>query len=222
MHVSAETRLFWHEEPPRGFKEWFLGTGSHGTAVGGGSIRVDEYLSDPTQPELGLKVRGSATGVEVKGLIAVIQDDLRVSPFAGPIELWAKWTSEVLQLDSVPTISTEKQRWLRTFDTTVITPVDIPLDSDEQPLRGTVLPVRGCNVELVKVRLLPTEETWWTYALEAFGTLETVENSLRTVAKILIARHEPALGNPLVASYPAWLSACGQAHGWVQQRGGVQ
>ncbi len=141
MHVSAEIRLFWHEEPPRGFNEWFLGTGSHGTAGGGGNTRVDEYLNDPEQPELGLKVRGSATGVEVKGLIAAIRDDLRVSPFAGPIELWAKWTSEVLQLNSVPTISTEKQRWLRTFDTSMITPVEIPLDSDEQPLRSHALPV---------------------------------------------------------------------------------
>lgn len=35
MLVSAETRLFWHKEPPQGFKEWFLGTGSFGTAVGG-------------------------------------------------------------------------------------------------------------------------------------------------------------------------------------------
>lgn len=212
MHVSAEIRLFWHEEPPRGFKEWLLGTGPHGTAVGGGNTRVDEYLSDPEQSELGLKVRGDKTGVEVKGLIAVIRDDLRVSPFRGPIELWAKWTSEVLQFNSVPTVSTEKQRWLRMFDTSMITPVELPLDSDEQPLRGQLLPVRGCHVELAKVRLLPTEDIWWTYGFEAFGTLETVENSLRAVAKVLAARHEPALGHPLVASYPAWLSACAHAH----------
>lgn len=209
MHVSAETRWFWHDEPPRGFRDWFLGTGSYGTAVGGGSTRVDEYLIDPEQSELGLKVRGGTTGIEVKGLIAVIRDDLGVPPFAGPIELWAKWTSKVLQIASFPTICTEKQRWLRKFDTTMIPPVEIPLASDEQALRSHVLPVRGCNVELVRVRLLPTGDTWWTYGFEAFGPLGTVENSLRAVAQVLVARHQPALGNPLVASYPGWLS--GQA-----------
>lgn len=212
MHVSAEVRWFWHEKPPRGFKDWFLGTESHDVAVGGGSTRVDQYLSDPQQPELGLKTRGSKPGVEVKGLIAVIGDGLCVPPFAGPIELWAKWTSEVLQIDLVATISTEKQRWLRTFDTSITPPLEIPLDYDEQPLEGHVLPVLGCNVELVKVRLRPNGDTWWTYALEAFGTLKTVEDSVRAVAAMLAARPAPSLGDALLANYPTWISTCAQSH----------
>ena len=211
MQVSAEIRVFWHGEPPRGFQDWFLGTAAHGTAVGGGSTRVDEYVSDPQQADLGLKVRGGKTGVEVKGLIAVIPDALRVPPFAGPIELWGKWTSEWLQLRSIATVSIEKQRWLRTFDTATISPVEVPLDGEEEALSGRPLPVLGCHVELAKIRRLPNEDAWWTYGLEAFGTLETAERALRAVATVLAARHCPALGNPLVASYPRWLISNGKA-----------
>ncbi|MEF8703657.1 MAG: hypothetical protein V5B32_10460 [Candidatus Accumulibacter sp. UW26] len=205
MHVSAEIRWFWREQPPEGFKDWFLSIVVHEVMVGGGSTRVDRYLIDPEQSELGLKARGGKTGIEVKGLVAVAPDGLNTPPFAGPIELWGKWTSEALQFGSLSTRSLEKQRWLRTFDTALASPVEIPLDSEDQPLDGHILPTQGCNVELVRIRLLPKGDTWWTYAFEAFGALESVANSLRMVASVIADRQPPPLGRPLVASYPAWL-----------------
>jgi hypothetical protein len=74
---------------------------------------VDEYLRDASQIELGLKRRGSKKGVEVKGLVAVTCGGLAVGPFAGPVELWAKWTSEPLELNSASTLTTEKRRCAR-------------------------------------------------------------------------------------------------------------
>ena len=59
-------------------------------------------------------------------------------------------------------------------------------------------------MELTQVSLL-NGEVWWTLGFEAFGTIRTVENDLRAVATILVARRPPELGDGLLASYPAWL-----------------
>jgi hypothetical protein len=162
-------------------------------------------LHDAGQPELGIKSRGGKQGIELKGLVAAIWDGLTVGPFEGPIELWTKWTSAQLALPSNSTISTEKQRWLRKFDTTGALPKEIPLDVKEQPLDQGPLPARGCNIELTQVRL-PDGELWWTLGFEAFGTIQTVERDLRAAATILAARQPPELTGGMLASYPAWLT----------------
>jgi hypothetical protein len=55
---------------------------------GGGLLRLDEYLSDPNQCELGIKRRGGKKGVEVKGLVTHAEQQLAAGPFVGPIEIW--------------------------------------------------------------------------------------------------------------------------------------
>jgi hypothetical protein len=141
----------------------------------------------------------------VKGLVAVTWSGVAVEPFVGPIELWTKWTSEALALPATATITTEKQRWLRTFETRVPVPQEIPLDEAEQPLDKRPLPTLGGHVELTRVRLA-YGEMWWTLGFETFGTLRTVENDLHAVVTTLAARRPPRLGQGLRLSYPAWLS----------------
>jgi hypothetical protein len=205
MQVSAEVRWFWHKTPPEGLKDWFCNANNDHCAAGGGvEEREDKYLRDASQSELGLKLRGNKKGVEVKGLVVVIWGGLTVQPFAGPVELWTKWTSEPLELNSNSTISVAKLRWLRKFDTTAQLPQEIPLDDKEQPRKDRPLPALGCNVELTQVRL-QNEDVWWTYGFEAFGTIRTVTNDLRAVATMLAARQPPDLKEGLLASYPAWL-----------------
>jgi hypothetical protein len=111
MQVSAEIRWFWHDASPPSLEDWFCKADGHYCSAGGGGTRVDEYLRDASQVELGLKRRGSKKGVEVKGLVAVTWGGLAVGPFAGPVELWAKWTSEPLELNSASTVTTTKRRW---------------------------------------------------------------------------------------------------------------
>jgi hypothetical protein len=101
-------------------------------------------------------------------------------------------------------VTIQKERWLRKFDTATSIPEEIPLDHTEQPLdKKRPLPVLGCNAELSRVRLRGAR--WWTLGLESFGTMATVENSLRAVAAVLAARRPPDLGTGELASYPAWL-----------------
>jgi hypothetical protein len=210
MQISAEIRWFWRNTPPPGLEDWFYNADSPFCVAGGGKTRVDEYLRDPRQIELGLKRRGGKQGVEVKGLVAVLWDGLAVGPFAGPIELWTKWTSEPLALPSGALFAVEKRRWLRKFDTSLARPQEIPLDADEQPLDKRPLPVLGCNVEFTQITLAG-DSVWWTLGFESFGTIWTIANDLRAVATTLAVRQPPALGEGLLASYPAWLSEHAQA-----------
>ena len=205
MEVSAEIRWFWRNTAPPGLVDWFRPADAHGYPAGGGRTRMDEYLRDANQVELGCKRRGGLPGVEVKGLVAVTWSGVTVEPFVGPIERWTKWTSEPLVFPTTATITIEKQRWLRTFDTSTPVPQEIPLDAEEQPLDKRPLPTLGCHVELTQVRL-PDGEVWWTLGFEAFGTLRTVENDLHAVATTLAARRPPGLGERLRLSYPAWLA----------------
>jgi hypothetical protein len=163
---------------------------------------VDEYLADHNQVELGVRRRGGK--LEVKGLVTATFGNLASSPFVGPIELWTKWTSEVLELGSALTVSIEKTRWLRKFDTATPSPEEIPLDSKENPLRARPLPALGCNVELTRI-MLRDKSIWWTLGFESFGTIQTVGRDLTAVALTLAARRPPEVATGLLASYPVWL-----------------
>jgi hypothetical protein len=204
MLQSAEIRWFWRGALPPGLEDWFRGRGAHPCAAGGGGTRTDEYLRDPGQGELGIKSRGGKPGLEIKGLVEVATPGLAVAPFAGPVEIWVKWSCEALDLGSRPRIPTEKQRWLRKFDTAGPTPEEIPLDDAERPVGGRPLPERGCNVELTRVGL-PAGIVWWTLGFEAFGRLATLQADLAAAAAALAGRRPPPLPGGILASYPAWL-----------------
>ncbi|MBN1612996.1 MAG: hypothetical protein JW950_00885 [Deltaproteobacteria bacterium] len=204
MLISAEIRWFWHKRPAPGIDDWFLRSDVHPCAAGGGMTRVDRYLRNPCQGELGIKRRGGVPGIEVKGLVKVTWGGLTADPFSGPVELWAKWTVESLELEMDALIAVEKRRWLRKFDTTDPLPREVPMDEEGMPPAGRPLPVAGCNVELTRVGL-SNGDIWWTLGFEAFGTIMTAERDLRTTAKALADRRPPSLAGGLLASYPGWL-----------------
>src|SRR5437762_2801792 len=101
MQISAELRWFWKDIPPDGLLQWFCGSDGHKFVAGGGKHRrVDRYLKESHQPELGIKSRGERLGaaraVEVKGLTVPVLTTLEIPPFVGAIQLWTKWTSKAL------------------------------------------------------------------------------------------------------------------------------
>lgn len=203
MQVSAEIRWFWSSLPAE-VEQWFRKPDETGCPPGGGGIRVDEYLCDPGQNELGIKKRGGRNLVEVKGLVARLEPGLDAGPFRGPIEIWSKWATERLTLEPGKTIQVSKRRWVRRYDTTRTTPTEVTLDEREWPING-VQPARGCNIELTEVTLA-AGETWWTLGLESFGGLESVTHDLRLAASFLAANATFPLESGRLASYPLWLT----------------
>lgn len=213
MDVSAELRWFWRGPPAPAFAAWFREAAAHGMSAGGGDFRIDDYLRDERQSELGLKHRGGGSAVEVKGLVAASLGESTAEPFAGQIELWCKWRSETLELDKGRLLRTEKRRWLRKFDagrSAPGAPAEVQLGRDEQPVeRERERPQRGCNVELTEIQLVDGAR-WWTFAFEAFGTVDTVADDLRACAALLAARRPPPLASGMLAGYPSWLRHCNE------------
>jgi hypothetical protein len=200
--VSAELRWFWRDTLPRGVEAWFR-NGS--LPPGGGTARVDEYLLDPEQRELGLKRRGARPGVEVKGLVAVLGETS--PPLGGRVQLWCKWTSEGLTIDRLPRLAVHKTRWLRKYDTSGVNLSEVELDAEERRRDSPdAVLERGCQWELVALRVDGDDANWWSVGFEAFGELATVEQSLRrTVAHV--AARAPQLDAGVEMSYPAWLAS---------------
>ena len=197
MIVSAELRWFWKDALPQDVERWFR-SGEY--APGGGTTRVDEYLVDRDQTELGVKKRGAGRGVEVKGLVALGRQT--ASPFEGRVQIWTKGISETLTIDHLPRVSIEKTRWLRKYDTSGARVEEVRVDASERAVRPIA---RGCQVELVAIAIDGRQESWCSVGFESFGELGTIEDSLdRTLVKL--APTAPHLGGGLAISYPEWLA----------------
>jgi hypothetical protein len=212
MQLSAEMRLFWRDRAPDRLEAWFRDKASHGSDAGGGGERTDKYVYDATQVELGIKQRdakpGATPSYEVKSLVAASWSRLTSGPLAGCVELWTKVSAKALILDEKLLVPISKVRWLRKLETAGVDPVEIPLNDREQPIdeqrRGAGLPTLGCHVELTKVTNA-NGDVWWTFGLEAFGHLKTIEDDLVATVQLMVARGLPSLDNGLALNYPAWL-----------------
>lgn len=212
MEISAECRWFWRVTPywvGKDLFEWFKNR--DGFLPGGGELRIDEYLLDRNQSELGIKRRGGRPGVEVKGLVRRTSTNLTVGAATAPTEIWGKWTTEVLSLDSFTTMKTEKTRWLRKYEMSSNQLKQIPLGKDERPLGGRSLPEAGCNVELTFLKTA-NGVGWVTFGLEAFGDFESLEHTVQMTSVEMTDSDSRRLltghvgdANVLVGGYPLWL-----------------
>jgi hypothetical protein len=57
MRLSAKLRWFWKGRPAKEFESWFAASGKGWHAARPAKTRLDEYLVDDTQRELGIKKR---------------------------------------------------------------------------------------------------------------------------------------------------------------------
>lgn len=205
MQLSAEIRWFWRSVLPAGLEDWFCTAEHHPFPAGGGQTRRDEYLRDCGDMELGIKRRDGKGGLEIKGIVGASSSPISVGPFQGSTQIWGKWSSTSLGLDESSTISVDKLRWLRKFETATREPVEIALDADEQPLESNNHHAsRSCCVELTRATVLD-EDVWWTLGFEAVGSLRTVEEDLLKVVRVMSDRWQGARIDGLLASYPVWL-----------------
>lgn len=192
MLLSAEIRLFWFHQKPVALEAWFMEAAIHGSQASGPEERTDVYLLDEKQAELGVKTRGEQPGLEVKGLIARLGDTIGFDSYTVPMELWSKWSSETLSIDTKPGVALHKKRWMRKFDTT-----KAPLVETQE-----TMPEKGCNVEWTMVAIA-SGETCWTLGFEAYGRLGDIEKSLRQVVLLINDRKPPHASNGKALSYPA-------------------
>jgi hypothetical protein len=112
-----------------------------------------------------------------------------------------------MDLSSFQTIAVQKKRWLRKFDTSNNEAFEIPLEEDELPVASQHPLEQGCNVEVTEIEV--EGRAWFSFGLEAFGQLASVDASLRKAATILTSRGLPELPEMITASYPRWISSYG-------------
>ena len=203
MLVSAEVRWFWRNECPRQIHDWFFRSGLPPV---GGRPRIDRYIQQPNNAELGIKERGDIAGLEIKGLVAT-----RTSPalakLASHLEIWCKWSCVVPDLSLTGAVTLTKTRWLRQFDTSQTVRLEIPFDADEESKSDYALHPLGCNVELTEVLGPSRTDIWWTLGFEAFDGLDAAPVSLlRTILpeETILAK---IVSSGELLSYPGWLLA---------------
>lgn len=206
MQVTAEIRWFWRDDEPRDVLDWFVSADVHGEPTATPPSRVDRYLVDGQQAELGIKARGGRHGVEIKGLVDAHAASLDIAPFVGPVEIWSKWWTSAMSLDAGSTIAIAKTRQVRAFETTGASPLEATKHLAAWLSGAVPLPSRGCNVEITRVET-PDGQLAWTMALEAYGDLSTVSADLVATAEAMADRRPPGFRNAECLSYPAWLEA---------------
>ncbi len=203
MLVSAEIRWFWPGNCPQPIHDWFFTTG---LPPGGGQPRIDRYLAQPDQAEIGVKARAGVPGLEIKGLVATRYDPT-LSASAPHFEIWCKWSCPVAGLNLTDEVAVTKTRWLRQFDTSKPVRVEVPLDANEKQKSGYPFPVQGCNVELTEVSIIGRQDAWWTLGFEAFGDLDTAPINLARTILPEMSELAGMVSSGALSSYPAWLSA---------------
>ena len=204
MRLSAELRWFWEGKPTIEFEQWFAAAGQDWHAARPAKTRLDDYLADQGQTELGIKRCSGGSIVEVKGFIAARNQKLAFSNCTASVELWAKWPSCALDLSCVRLITIEKRRSMRAFRPKGAGVRELPPNAEEP--RADTAP--ACNVELTRISG-PDRSPWWTLGLEAFGALEQIEGLLAATLAELERRNPPPLTNGQACSYPAWLATQG-------------
>ena len=199
MRLTAEIRWFWPDRPPPEFHGWFVGDGAAWIAAGSSKTRVDEYLLDPDQDSLGIKKRGRGD-VEIKGLISRRDKHLDFAGCTSPIEFWAKWASRTLDLDGLPLIRVEKQRWKRSFSVHAGAVSELATSSEPVPCQS------GCDAELTLLKG-PDMAPWWTLGFEAYGELDEVEAVLSRTVSLMARRCPPPLTPGEAIGYATWIKS---------------
>jgi hypothetical protein len=109
-----------------------------------------------------------------------------------------------LTIDQQPRIAIHKTRWIRKYDTAGAVVTEIELDDTERPRHVAASRIdRGCQLELVTLRVDDRNERWASLGFEAFGELDTLEDSLHRTIAYLSDAPVVTLGAEL--SYPEWL-----------------
>ncbi|HKP29297.1 MAG TPA: hypothetical protein VJU15_07830 [Gemmatimonadales bacterium] len=186
MLASAELRWFWKGPRPR-LQAWLV-SDPHGPCRE--ETRVDHYLSQAGERELGIKRRGAGHGVEIKALVGEGATHA-IGTLSARAQIWTKVWTGALNLEGLPTIAVRKSRRMQSHHTGSYT--------------------SGCNVEVTEVRAGPASEVWTTLGIEAYGELDRLDAALAGIVRLHQA-NPPEVDAGHALSYPAWLAGIALAH----------
>ena len=180
MLASAELRWFWKGPRPR-LQAWLVSS-QHGPCRE--ETRVDHYLSQEGQREVGIKRRGAGQGVEIKALVREGTTHT-IGTLSARAQIWTKVWTAALDLDRLPTVAVRKSRRMQSHHT------------------GGY--ASGCNVEVTEVRVGPDSDVWTTLGIEAYGELDRLDTALASIVRLHQAS-PPDVDPGQALSYPAWLA----------------
>jgi hypothetical protein len=147
--------------------------------------RVDHYLSQAGQREVGIKRRGAGHGVEIKALINEGATHT-IGNLTARTQFWTKVWTAALDLNELATVAVRKSRRMRSY--------------------GAAAYATGCNIEVTEVRVAAESEVWTTLGIEAYGQLDQLPAALANVVRIHQS-NPPEVDAGQALSYPAWLAA---------------
>ncbi len=198
MYPTTEVRWFFKGTVPAAVKAWFLQL----ETVSPLERRTDHYLRQPVNDALSVKWREGR--IEVKRRASDRKSVTFGAGVSGSVARWHKWSfslcdaTDVLNLlqSADEWVAVEKARWQLafTFDESANVRSVAP---------WTMLP-QGCEAELTTVQAC--EQTWWTFAFEAFGKEEAQRTALHHGVRHVLQSEVPIiLTAEASASYPMWM-----------------
>ena len=193
--MSLEVRWILPGQVPTAMIEWL---GPFADAI---ERREDQYLVNPSNEELGVKIKGAVL-LDLKALRGSPGTLALPEAGQGHLEIWEKWSFPVDAAGRSPGnasswLTVQKVRRRRSFRSSEGQVIERALSEAELP---------GCTVELTEIAV--GEATWWSLGLEVHGGSETLEPTLRAVIESLFRGPPPdgiRLDLATSMSYPRWL-----------------
>jgi len=163
-------------------------------------VRSDRYFVDPFVPDVSVKIRD---GVQLDLKVSLgSPGSFSVPRAVGALEVWEKWSFPLggtgPAWDAPSWITVDKRRRRRAFEMREDRLVERTVQEALEP---------SCTFELTQVAV--AGQKWWTIGFEASGPAETLEQSLRLSATLVLEGllsdgvELPADGS---MSYVRWLS----------------
>lgn len=208
MEPTVEVRWFQRGRCPKAVEDWFTQTLSSSASISPThEERHDSYLHLADADALGIKLRGPHNDkVEIKrrqhdfGLTALH------TGIVGRVELWIRWSFRIDANDpGVGDPTRPPGAWIRVGKTRDTRTFMLGSDGVIREVAARSGLLDGCTAELTRLDLEGLE--WWSFALEAFGSLELVRHNFDAIARhIFVERPSPyAFSADSSLSYPAWI-----------------
>lgn len=208
MEPTVEVRWFQRGGCPKTVEDWFMQTlSSSASILPTHEGRHDSYLHLADSHALGIKLRGPHNDkVEIKRRqhdfgLTTLQNGI-----VGRVELWIRWSFRIDANDpGVGDPTRPPGAWIRVGKTRDTRTFMIQADGVVQEVAVRAGLLDGCTAELTRLDL--DGQDWWSFALEAFGSLELVRHNFDAIARQIFENRQCpyafSAGSSL--SYPAWI-----------------